>query len=165
MTITLQALSLIEKAEPVQVHFTLICLKDQQSIWMQDECKVYMDFYMASIGTCFMVTWIVFEKPPLGGRPSTKLRDHGIPNAHNRWVILLYHVWGPAWMKIHWNSIWLRARSHMVSHYTWGSVTILHDFGGVLARPSNTFFWALTTSRSRLLACVWRDPKSNTKKA
>jgi hypothetical protein len=28
---------------------------------MQDGCKVYMDFYMASNGSRFMVTWIVFK--------------------------------------------------------------------------------------------------------
>ena len=28
---------------------------------MQDGCKVYMDFYMASNGSCFMVTWIIFS--------------------------------------------------------------------------------------------------------
>jgi hypothetical protein len=27
---------------------------------MQDGCKVYMDAYMASNGSCFMVTWTVF---------------------------------------------------------------------------------------------------------
>ena len=93
------------------------------------------------------IQWIMFhghldyfQKPPLGGRPNTKPGDHGTPNAHNRWFILFYHVWGPAWIEIHWNSIWLRARSHMTSHYTWGSVTTLHDFGGVLGRPLDTFF-------------------------
>ena len=100
-----------------------------------------------------------FQKPPLGGRPNTKPGDHGTPNAHNRWFILFYHVWGPAWIEIHWNSIWLRARSHMTSHYTWGSVTTLHDFGGVLGRPLDTFFWALTISWSRLLARVWSGPQ------
>jgi hypothetical protein len=60
VTITLQALSLVEKAEPVQVRFTLR-LRDQWSTWMQDGCKVYMDSYMASIGSCFMVTWIIFK--------------------------------------------------------------------------------------------------------
>jgi hypothetical protein len=30
----------------------------------------------------------------------------------------------------------------------------LHDFGGVLGRPLDTFFWALITSWSWLLACV-----------
>ena len=100
-----------------------------------------------------------FQKPPLGGRPNTKPGDHGTPNAHNRWFILFYHVWGPAWIEIHWNSIWLRARSHTTSHYTWGSVTTLHDFGGVVGRPLDTFFWALTISWSRLLAWVWSGPK------
>jgi hypothetical protein len=30
--------------------------------------------------------------------------------------------------KTHWNSIWLRARSHMTSHYTRGFVTTLHTW-------------------------------------
>ena len=34
------------------------------------------------------------------------------------------------------------------------TVTTLHDFGGVLERPLDTFFRALTISWSRLLACV-----------
>ena len=28
---------------------------------MQDGCKAYMDSYMASNGSCFMVTWTVFK--------------------------------------------------------------------------------------------------------
>jgi hypothetical protein len=28
---------------------------------MQDGCKVYIDFYMASNGSCFMVTWVIFK--------------------------------------------------------------------------------------------------------
>ena len=31
--------------------------------------------------------------------------------------------------------IWLTAQSHMTSHCTGGSVTTIHDFGGVLGRP------------------------------
>ena len=58
--ITLQALSLMEKAEPVQVRFTLL-LRDQRSMWMQDGCEVYVDSYMASNGSCFMVTWIILK--------------------------------------------------------------------------------------------------------
>ena len=49
----------------------------------------------------------------------------------------------------------LRARSHMTSHFTWGSMTTLNDCGGVLGWPLDTFFWALTISWSRLLAHVW----------
>jgi hypothetical protein len=87
MTIALQALSLVEKAELVEVCFTL-CLRDQWSIWMQDGCKVYKDSYMVSSESYFMVSWIIFQKPPLGGRPNTKSGDHGTPNDHNRWFIL-----------------------------------------------------------------------------
>ena len=28
---------------------------------MQDGCKVYVDSYMASNGSCFMVNWIIFK--------------------------------------------------------------------------------------------------------
>jgi hypothetical protein len=28
---------------------------------MQDGCKVYMESYMALIGLCFMITWIIFK--------------------------------------------------------------------------------------------------------
>jgi hypothetical protein len=67
-------------------------------------------------------------------------------------------VWEPVWIGIHWNRIWLRAWSQMSSHYTWGSMTTLHDFGSVLGQPLDTFFWALTISWSWLLARVWCDP-------
>ena len=60
VTNKLQALSLVEKAESVQVRFTL-CLRDQRSMWMQDGCKVSMDSYMASNGSRFMVTWSIFQ--------------------------------------------------------------------------------------------------------
>jgi hypothetical protein len=63
------------------------------------------------------------------------------------------------WIEIHWSSSWLKAQSHMTSPYTWGSVTTLHDFGGVLGRPLDTFFWALTISWSWLLAHVWSGPE------
>ena len=89
------------------------------------------------------------QKPPLGGRPDTKVGDHGTSSAHNCWNILFYHAWGPTWMESHWNSIRLRPQSHMTSHYTWRSVTTRHDVGGVLGWPLDTFFWALTISWSR----------------
>jgi hypothetical protein len=47
-------------------------------------------------------------------------------------------------MDIHWNSPLLRARSHMTSHYTRGSVTTLRDFGGVLGRPLDNFSFVLS---------------------
>ena len=125
------------------------CKMDVKSIWVPTWHR--MDH----------VSWSLelFLKPPLGSIPDTKPEDHGTPNTRNCWFILLYHVWGPTWIDIHWNSIWLKARSHMTSHYTWGSMITLHDFGLVLGWPWDTFFWALTNSWSRLLARVWSGPK------
>ena len=60
VTGTLQALSLVEMVERVQVRFTLR-LRDQRSTWMLDGCKVYVDTYMASNGSCFIVTWGIFK--------------------------------------------------------------------------------------------------------
>ena len=59
---------------------------------MQDGLKVYMDSHMALNGPCFMVTWIIIKKSPLGARPNTKPGDHGTPYAHNCWFIPFYHV-------------------------------------------------------------------------
>ena len=133
-------------------------LRDQWSMWM-----LRMDGWMKSLhGFLFGIKWIMFhgrldcfQKSPLGGRPNTKPGDHGILNAHNRWLLLFYHVWGPTRIEIRWNIIWLRAPSHVTSQFTWGSVTKLHDFGGVLGRLLNTFFWALTSSWSRPLCVKW----------
>ena len=55
-----KALSLVGKAEPVQVRFTQH-LRDQRSMRMQDGCNVYMDFYVALTGSCFMTAWIIFK--------------------------------------------------------------------------------------------------------
>jgi hypothetical protein len=57
------------------------------------------------------------QRSSLGGRVNTKLGDHGTPNTHTRWFILSYHVYGPTWIDICWNSIrW--ERSHMWLHIT-----------------------------------------------
>ena len=114
---------------------------------------------MTSNGSCFMVTYIIFKNHLLEVGLTQKPGDHGTRKAHSRWVILFYHVWEPAWIETHWNGTWLRARSHMASHYTWESVTTLHDVGGVLGRPLDNFFWALTISWSQLLARVWSGPE------
>ena len=136
MTITL---SLVEKAGLVQIRFTLQ-LRDQRSIYVDGR-------WMWSLhGFLHGIKWVMldghldyFQKPPLGGRPNTKHGDHGTPNAHNRWFIVFYHMRGPTWIGSHWNSMWLRARLLMTLHYTWGFVTTLHDFGGVLGWPLITF--------------------------
>jgi hypothetical protein len=114
--------------------------------------NAYMDSYMASNGSCFMVTWTIFQKPPLGGRPNTKPGDHGTPNVHNRWHILFYHVWEPTWINDYWNSIchiWLHVTledpwpHYMIWEVCWDNLWTL-------------FFWELTISWSRLLAHVLR---------
>ena len=104
---SLQAVSLVEKTEPVQVrasHYAwgingvCECKMDVKSTWM--------DLYMVSNGSCFMVTWTIFQKSPLGGRPNTKPPgDHGTLNVRNCWFVLFYHVWGSSCLGIYWDSI------------------------------------------------------------
>ena len=101
----------------------------------------------------FMVTWTKFKN---------YLCDIGL--AQNRKTMalraltsidLLYLI-----IELHWISIWFKARLHMTSHYTWGSVTTLHDFGRCVGTTAfgHLFIWALTISWSRLLARVWSGP-------
>ena len=90
------------------------------------------------------------------------INSHGLAWAKYTTTIVIFHKKGQNLTVLPfscWHSIWLRARSHMDSHYTWGSVTTLHEFGGVLGRTLDTFFWALTISWSRLLARVWSGPR------
>ena len=49
------------KGGPVQFRYFTLRLRDQWSTWMQDGCEVYMNSYMASGESCFMVTWIIFQ--------------------------------------------------------------------------------------------------------
>ena len=50
-------------ARPVEMDTipSSVRLRDQQSMWMQDGCKVYMDSYMAWNGSCFIITWTIFK--------------------------------------------------------------------------------------------------------
>ena len=77
VTIPLQALSLVEKADTFQVRFTLY-LRDQRSMWMQYGCKVHMDYYMASNGPCFMATWTIFK---------TRLLEVGLTQNHENMAL------------------------------------------------------------------------------
>ena len=158
VTITLQALSLVEKGGAGPSSSFTPCLRDQWCMWMEGGCKVYLDSYKAPNRSWFMITWTVFENPPLGGSSNTNRETMALRMLTTVGLSYFYHMWGPTRINIHWNCIRLRAGSHMTSHYTRGSVTTLHDFGGVLGRPLDTFFWALTISWSRLLARVWRGP-------
>jgi hypothetical protein len=81
-----------------------------------------MDSYMASNGTCFMVTWIILKNHLLEVGLTQNRGDHGTPNAQNRWFILYYHVWGPACIKIHWEgpvTYDFTPHSRVRDHTTW----------------------------------------------
>ena len=133
--------------------------------WTQDGCEVYMDSYVASNGSCFMVIWTISINRLLEVGLTQNRGDHGTPNAHNRWFIFFYHVWGSIWIEIHeiafgWGplvmydfTLHLRVRDRTTSWF-W-------KFGAVLGQVLIAFFWALTIAWSRLLACVWSGPKAS----
>jgi hypothetical protein len=90
VTITLQALSLVKKTEPVQVRFHTTLEGPTEYVnarWMHSN-TVYMDSYMALNGSCFTVTWIVFKNHLLKVGLTQNPGDHGTPNAHNYWFVL-----------------------------------------------------------------------------
>ena len=66
-----------------------------------------------------MVTWTIFRNYLLEVGLTQNLETMALRTL-THWLILFYHVWGSAWIEIHCNSIWLRDRSHMSSHYIWG---------------------------------------------
>ena len=83
------------------------------------------------------VSWSrgLFKNPPLGSRPNTKPRDFGTPNAHHRWIIPYYHMWGPACpvtydfalhLRVwdHTKRIWRRLGEPLIGHFLLGS----HNF-------------------------------------
>jgi hypothetical protein len=113
MAIVLQALSLVEKVELVQVRFTLR-LTDQQSKWTQDGCKVYMDYYIPSNGSCLMVTWMISENHLLKvGLTQTHETMHSGISKQTVDLFYLSMCQDPIWINSHGNNIWLRARDHI----------------------------------------------------
>ena len=159
VTITFQALSLVEMAELVQAHLTLR-LRDPCSMWMQDGCKVYVDSYMASNGSCFMVNWTILKNHFL---EVALTQNQGTMALWALTTIDLFyfimredlHDWKFIEIAFGWETGHI-----MTSHCTWGSVTTLHDLGGELGRPLETFFGALIMSWSRLLTRVWSGPQA-----
>ena len=95
-------------------------------------CKVFVDSYMASNGSCFMVTWIAFKNHLLEVGLTQNQETTTLQNLTT--VNFLYCIMceDPAWIEFHWNSIWLRACSPMTSHYIWKPMTLLHDSRSVL---------------------------------
>ena len=71
-----------ESESPWPFHFKLSHwwkrrsqLRDQRSMWMRDGCEVYINSYMGSNGSCFMVTQSIFTNHLFGGRLDTKNRE------------------------------------------------------------------------------------------
>ena len=98
------------------------------------DVKVYMNSYMASNGSCFMTTWIIFKKPSPGVRPNTKLGDRDTPKPRNRWFVLFDDVWGPRVSGPVTYDFTLHLRAHDCTTWFWKCVGTA--FGH--------FFWALT---------------------
>ena len=153
VTITLQTLSLVGKAKFYQVCF-IICWRDQRSEWMQDGCNIYIDSYMASNGWSFLSTWTIADNRLLETKKPGRPWHSECPqpliysimimceNPHEQNFIEMAFGWGPG-------QVWL----HAILEIPWP-----HEMS--LGRPLNTFFWALTISWSRLLACVQSGPYS-----
>ena len=65
-------------------------------MWMQGGCKVYMESYVASNGSCFMVTWTIFINHLFEVGMMTQNRETLALRTHTTvdlfYFILLYHV-------------------------------------------------------------------------
>ena len=120
---------------------------------MQDGCKVYMDFCMASNGSWFMVTWIIFKNHLMEVDLTQNQETVALRNAHNHLVFSILSCvrmrmnrifigiafgWGPGHIRL-----------HASLEGPWPHYMILEV---VLERPLDTFFTALTTPWSQLLA-------------
>ena len=84
---------------------------------MQDGCKAYMDSYMASNGSCFMTTWTVFKNHLLEVGLTQNRETMALRTLTTVGFFYFIMHEDPASIEMHRNSIWLRARSHMTSHY------------------------------------------------
>jgi hypothetical protein len=81
-----------------------------------------------------MVTCIIFQNHLLEANLTQNWETTSLRTLTTVDLFYFYHVWRHTWIDIHWNNIWLRYRSHMTSHYTWGSLTTLHDFGAMIGK-------------------------------
>jgi hypothetical protein len=130
VTIALQALSLVEKAELVQVHFTL-CLTDQRSKWLQVGCKLVKSTWIPAWhqnGSCFMVTWTISKNHLL--EVGLTQNQETIALRHLTVIDLFLFIMceDPTWILIHWNRISLRPGNiwlHTTLEGPWPHYTIL----------------------------------------
>ena len=126
--------------------------------WMCDGCKVYMDSYVASNGSCFKVTWTILKNRLLHLGLTQNQETMALwtlitvglfycimcEDSHKQKVIEIAFGWGP-------RHIWLHTTledpwpHHMILVVCWNGLWKL-------------FFWALTISWSWLLARMWCGP-------
>ena len=142
VTSTPQALSLVEKAEPVQVCFTL-GLRDQRSMWKQDGCRVYMDSYIASNGSCFMVTWAIFKNHLL------EVSLTQIQETMALWMLIIVILHFLSCVRTCMN------RNSLKWHYVKGSVTYDFTLHSRVCDHTTTWFWRCvgTVFQHFLLGC------------
>jgi hypothetical protein len=123
------------------------------SMRIQDGCKGYMESYMASHVSCFMVTWTILKNHLLEVGLTQNWETKALWMLTTVDLFYFYHVWGPVWIEIHWNSIWSRARSHMNftlrlkihDHTTWFRRCVGMAFGRLLLGSHNLVVTALSS--------------------
>ena len=130
-------------------------------MWMQDGWKVYINSYMASNGSCFKLTWTILNNQLSEVGLTQNMGTMALQTLTTIGLFYVYHVWGPAWREIHWNSIWLRTRSHVTSHlhlrvHDHLTTRVWTCLGTVAFEHSLSFGLSQFLPWSRLLACVWR---------
>jgi hypothetical protein len=81
---------------------------------MQDGCKVYVDSYMASNESCFMVTWNIFKN---------HLLEVGLTQNRETMALRMFTTVGLFYFITceylrDWTFIEIAFGSHMTSHYT-----------------------------------------------
>jgi hypothetical protein len=85
--------------------------------------------YMASHGSCFMLTWTIFKNYLLKVGLTQNRKTISLRTDYNCWFILFYHAWGPMWIEIHSNQRLVEGPCHIWLHTTledpWPHIMIL----------------------------------------
>ena len=125
--ITLQALLLVEKGGTgLTSHYAWgtngvsECKMDVKSAWISTWHWMYH---------VFMVTWIIIKNHLLevGLIQNQETITFWTLTTVDLFYLIMWE--DPVWIGIHWNSIWLKAQSHMTSHYS------------LRVRDHTTWFW------------------------
>ena len=110
-----------------------------------------------------------FQKPPLGGKSTQNRETMALWTLTTVNLFYFYHVWGPVWIEIHWNRIWL-GPDHIWLHPTL-EVVWPHD---MILEVSCDGLWTLSFGLSQFhghgswlmcdVALTHKDNHSNNKK-